>query len=132
MDRTMKALAASLNFRLLRNNIISSNIANSETPEYKAKKLDFEEALSRALDIDEQESLHISDAKHFNVGQGGTNNLEPEIYDDPNGIVSEDGNTVNRDAEMADLAENKILYDASIQLMNKKIGLLKYTVSQDR
>ena len=52
-DKTFKALEASLKFRQLRQELISSNIANAETPNYKAKKLDFEEALARALDTDE-------------------------------------------------------------------------------
>jgi flagellar basal-body rod protein FlgB len=128
-DKTMKALATSLNFRQMRNELISSNIANSETPGYKAKRLDFEAALARAIDIDEMQNLNTTDQEHFDVGGGGFNNLEPEVYNDPNGVVSEDGNTVDREQEMAKMAENKILYDASVQLMNKKLGLLKYAIS---
>ncbi len=131
-DATIKALAASLDFRQMRAELISSNIANAETPGYKAKRIDFEDALARALDIDKQQSLHVTDGKHFNVGGGGFNNLEPVIIEDSNGIISEDGNTVDRDKEMSIMAENKILYDASIQLLNKKLGLMKYAVSSDR
>jgi flagellar basal-body rod protein FlgB len=127
-DPTIQALAASLKFRQLRQELIASNIANAETPGYKAKKLDFEEALARALDTDGELKMKTTDSKHFNVGGGGFNNLEPEIYEDSNGIVSPDGNTVDRDQEMADMAENKIMYDASVQLLNKKLGLLKYAI----
>ena len=131
-DKTMQALAASLKYRQLRQELIASNIANAETPGYKAKKIDFEEALSRALDVDDEMKMQTTDSKHFNVGNGGFNNLEPEIHDDPNGIVSPDGNTVDRDQEMADMAENKIMYDASVQLLNKKLGLMKYAIGSDR
>jgi len=131
-DATVKALAASLDFRQMRAELVSSNIANAETPDYKAKRINFEDALARALDIDKQQSLHVTDGRHFNVGGGGFNNLEPEIVEDANGIVSEDGNSVDRDREMSIMAENKILYDASVQLLNKKLGLLKYAVSSDR
>lgn len=127
-DRTLKALANSLNFRQMRQDLISSNIANAETPGYKAKVIDFEEALARAIDLDNQQSLRTDDPRHFNVGGGGFDNLEPTIYEDPNGVVSEDGNTVDRDEEMAKMAENKILYDASVTLLNKKLGLLKYSI----
>ena len=58
--------------------------------------------------------------------------MQPEIYEDANGIVSPDGNTVDRDSEMAEMAENKIMYDASVQLLNKKLGLMKYAVGSDR
>lgn len=131
-DKTLKALATSLNFRQMRQELLSSNIANAETPGYKAKRLDFEEALARALDVDGNESMLTSDERHFDVGSGGFNNLQPDIYDDPNGVVSDDGNTVDRDAEMAKMAENKIMFDASVQLLNKKLGLLKYAVSSER
>jgi flagellar basal-body rod protein FlgB len=130
-DKTIKALAASLNFRQMRQEIISSNVANAETPGYKTKRVDFEQALARALDVDGEQGLNTTDERHFNVGNGGFGNLKPEIYDDPNGVVSEDGNTVDRDAELAKMAENKILYDAAVQLLNKKIGLMKYAVGSN-
>lgn len=130
--KTLQALSAAVKFREMRQEIISSNIANAETPGYKAKKLDFEEALARALDVDGQMNMNIDDGQHFNVGNGGFNNLQPEIYDDPNGVVSEDGNTVDREAEMAKMTENKIMYDTLVQLMNKKLGLMKYTINSER
>jgi flagellar basal-body rod protein FlgB len=131
-DKTTRALAAALKYRQQRQELIASNIANAETPGYKAKKIDFEDALARALDTDEQQTLKTTDSRHFNVGGGGFNNLQPEVYEDANGIVSPDGNNVDRDAEMADMAENKIMYDASVQLLNKKLGLMKYAVGSDR
>lgn len=131
-DKTLKALASSLNLRQIRHEILTSNIANADTPGYKAKRVDFEEALQRALDVDGNLEMLTSDEKHFDVGNGGFENLQPEIYEDPNGIVSEDGNTVDRDAEMAKMAENKILYDASVKLLNKKLGMLKYTINSEK
>ncbi len=131
-DKTLKALAASLNFRQMRQEVISSNIANADTPGYKAKRVDFEAALARALDVDGEMQMKTGDEEHFDVGNGGFDNLEPEIYEDPNGVVAEDGNTVDREQELAKMAENKILYDAAVQLLNKKIGLMKYTISNDR
>ena len=131
-DQTLKALAASLNFRQMRQELITSNIANAETPGYKTKRVDFEAVLQRAIDIDKQQSLNTEDKKHFNVGGGGFDNLQPELYEDPNGIVSEDGNTVDRDQELALMAENKVLYDATVQLLNKKLGLMKYIVTSER
>lgn len=132
MDRSMKALQSSLNFRQLRQEVISSNIANSETPGYKAKKLSFEQALADALDLDEKLSMQVGDKKHFNVGGGGLDTLKPNIYENPDGVVSNDGNTVDREQEMAEMANNKILYDASIQLLNKKLSQLKYVLSSER
>lgn len=131
-DKTIQALSASLKFRQMRQELINSNIANAETPGYKAKKIDFEEALARALDTDEQHKLKTTSSKHYNVGGGGFNNLQPEIYEESNGIVSPDGNTVDREQELVDAAENKLMHEASVQLLNKKLGLLKYTIGSDR
>jgi flagellar basal-body rod protein FlgB len=131
-DTTVKTLLASLNFRQMRQELITSNIANAETPGYKAKRIDFEEALARAINIDKLQNLNVTEREHFNVGGGGFNNLQPEIYQDPNGVISEDGNTVDRANEMALMTENKILYDAMVQLLNKKMGLKKYIVNSDR
>ncbi len=130
-DRTVDTLAMALNFRKLRQDIIASNIANAETPGYKAKRVDFEESLARAINIDGNQGMITENSKHFDVGSGGFNNVSPEIYNDPNGVVSQDGNTVDRDFEMSQMAENKILYDTSIQLLNKKLGLMKYAIQAD-
>ncbi len=131
-DKTLKALTTALNFREMRQELISSNVANANTPGFKAKKLDFEEALARALDVDGQMNMNASDDRHFNIGNGGFNNLEPEIYDDPNGVVSENGNTVDVESEMARMNENKIMYDTLVQLINKKMGLMKYAITNEK
>lgn len=131
-DQTSKALAASLRFREMRQDVISSNIANQETPGYKAKRLDFEDALARAVNVDGNQDLDVSDPRHYNVGNGGFNNLKPEISNDPNGVVSENGNTVDPETEMARMAENKMMYDATVQLLNKKLGMMKYVINTER
>ena len=131
-DKTIKALAASLKMREMRQQLITSNISNADTPDFKAKRLDFESALQRALDVDGNLEMLASDKRHYDVGSGGFDNLKPEIYEDPNGVVSDDGNTVDRDAEMARMVDNKVLYDASVKLLNKKLGLLKYTIQSEK
>ncbi len=130
--KTLQALSSALKFREMRQELIASNVANAETPGYKAKRLDFEAALARAVDVDGHMGLEVSDKDHFNVGGGGFNNLEPEVYNDPNGVVSESGNTVDREAEMSRIAENKIMYDTIVQLMNKKLGMMKYILSSEK
>lgn len=131
-DKTTQALQTSANMRQLRQNIISSNIANAETPGYHAKKLDFEEALARSLDLDGLRSLSTNHENHIPVGGGSLANVRPDIYENPEGQVSNDGNTVNLEKEMSSLAENSALYRAAIQLINKKLGALKYAASEGR
>ena len=131
-DKTLQALTTAMNFREMRQELISSNVANANTPGFKAKKMDFEEALARALDVDGQMQMNVANERHHNVGNGGFNNLEPEIYDDPNGVISENGNTVDVESEMAKMAENKLMYDTLVQLINKKMGIMKYAINSEK
>lgn len=131
-DKTLQALATAINFRQMRQKLIASNIANSETPGYKAKRLDFEGALQNALDIDGANGLNTSDARHFKVGGGGFDTLEPSVYTDPNDVVSDDGNNVDMESEIVRMDENKMMYDAAVQLLNKKLALRKYILNSEK
>ena len=121
-DRTLRALESSLNARLVRHNVTSANIANAETPGYVAKKVDFEENLIRALAVDGLAEEEKSGA--------AIERVKAEIYDNPDAAVSNDKNTVDLEKEMAALAENTIMYKAATELMRKKLGQLKYAISE--
>ncbi len=131
-DKTTNALATSLSMRQLRHNVTSANIANAETPGYHAKKLDFEGALQRALDLDGANSLSTSNPDHIAVGGVSVSKTRPDIYDDPEGAVNNDGNTVDMEKEMSALSENAIMYKAALQLINKKMAALKYAATEGR
>ena len=121
-DKTMGSLSTAINMRLLKQNVINSNIANAETPGFHAKKLDFEEALKRALDL--------STVLDRNEIDSAVKNVRADIYDNPDVNVSNDGNTVDLEREMASLAENTVLYKAAVQLINRKLGTMKYAVTE--
>ncbi len=127
-DPTIGALNTSLNLRLVNQNLISSNIANADTPGYKAKTMEFESALRDALAVDGDQQMEASDPRH--IVHRSTDPVEPEIYDDPNGVESLDGNTVDRAEQMAKLAENQLMYDASAEMLKRKLGMLKYAITE--
>jgi len=129
LDKTTQALQASAGFRQLRQNITSANIANAETPGYVAKKVDFEDALARAVDLDGSRALQATSEGHFSTGPGAISKSRADVYENPDVNVNNDGNTVDLEREMAALAENSIMYRAAIQLMNKKLAALKYAAS---
>lgn len=128
-DKTTRALGASVNLRQTRNNVISSNIANAETPGYQAKKVDFEDALARALDFDHPGQLEGQRPEHYPTGPGAISRLKADVYENPDVEVNNDGNSVNIEQEMSSLAENSIMYKAAIQLINKKMAALKYAAT---
>ncbi len=129
-DKTTDALAASLRMRQVRHNVTSANIANAETPGYHAKKVDFEDALARAIDLS-----RLSEGTSAQNEPGIKNNLNAitaDVYDNPDAVINNDGNTVDLEKEMSALAENSILYKSALQLINKKMAALKYAVSETR
>lgn len=127
-DPVIGALNTSLNLRLMNQNVISSNIANADTPGYKTKKLEFEQAFRDALGVETPVRLIETHSGH--TASHLTDPILPEIYEEPNDVESLDHNTVDRSSEMAKLAENQILYDASTELLKKKLGMLKYGVTE--
>jgi flagellar basal-body rod protein FlgB len=127
-DTTISALNQNLNLRLENQNVISSNIANADTPGFKSKTANFEHAMRDAMNTGEGVKLEVSDPDHF--GSRGPDSVIADVYDDPNGVESLDGNTVDRSAEMAKMKENEILYNASIEALRKKIGMLEYGISE--
>jgi flagellar basal-body rod protein FlgB len=129
-DKTTDALATSLQLRKVRHNVTSANIANAETPGYHARKVEFEDALARALDLDGTSKLSTSHGDHFGVG--GKAEVTPGIYDNPDISLNNDGNTVDLEKEMSALTENSILYKSALQLINKKMASLKYAISESK
>lgn len=113
-----------LNFRALRNEVLSSNIANADTPNYKARDVDFSAALKNAnpgsLGLTKTSELHASAG---NVQRIGANML----YRVPTQPAL-DGNTVQADVEQAAFAENAVQYRASLTFLNGSIQTLRYAV----
>ncbi|RYZ80909.1 MAG: flagellar basal body rod protein FlgB [Proteobacteria bacterium] len=118
-----------LDQRLERQQVINANVANAETPGFRALGYDFEEQL-QALTPDEGNlPMKASDPRHYINGMADADGtITPEVYVRPTESIGEDGNTVDVDQEMAAMAENQILYKATVELINKKLGTLKYAI----
>jgi flagellar basal-body rod protein FlgB len=127
-DPTIGALNTAMNLRLMNQNVISSNIANADTPGFKAKRLEFEDELRKNLEVDHQLQMIGDDPDHMVVRS--TDAVNPTILEEANGVESLDGNTVNRGQEMANMIENQQLYDASAEMIRKKLGMLKYSITE--
>jgi flagellar basal-body rod protein FlgB len=113
-----------LHFRALRNEVLSSNIANADTPNYKARDVDFSTALKNAtsgsLGLARTSELHRSGS---NV-QGNEATMLYRVPTQP----SLDGNTVQADVEQAAFAENAVQYRASLTFLNGTIQTLRYAL----
>lgn len=127
-DSTIGGLSAAMNFRLMNQNVTAANIANADTPGYKAQKVEFETALRDALNISGRLQMEGSDPEHFTKADPG--HIDPEIYENPNGQVHLDGNTVDRNAEQVEMASNQMQYDSAAEMIKRKLALLRYAISE--
>ena len=117
-DGSMGVLEKALDLYLTRHAVISDNIANAETPFYKARRVSFEEELQNVV---EQKGTNAS-VRDF----GG---VSSHIFQDPDSEMGQDLNTVDMDREMAMLTKNDIQYSAATQAISKRFALLKYVVN---
>ena len=140
-DPTQRAMRTALGGLQQRQQAIANNIANVDTPNYKAKGVAFEEALQAELAGPpkgpprlQRLGLDATDARHIAIKPAvrGPVVAQPVTYDTPDGTLRNDGNTVDVDREMSRLAETTILYNARGQMTSGKLGLLRTAINEGR
>jgi flagellar basal-body rod protein FlgB len=119
--------ATALRLRSQRGEVLASNLANADTPNYKAQDLDFKAALNHAQDqhvvrLAATQAGHIR--SHVEAGNAYT------LYRIPN-QSSLDGNTVDTQVEQSKFAENAVRYRASLQFLTGKINSLMTAIKGD-
>jgi flagellar basal-body rod protein FlgB len=116
---TISNLEKGLSYATTKNKAIAQNIANVDTPGYKAKDVSFKQVMSEVQNS--EISSYRSDARHydFKVAQ-----QESGAYSKDNFYARVNGNGVNMDSEQAKLAENTIYYNALIDRVNGKLNTL--------
>jgi flagellar basal-body rod protein FlgB len=128
-DTNMQLLSKVMDLRAEKAQVISSNIANSETPGYSQARFDFEQDLANAINKTETLNLATSNYAHIPLGPTNFNSVHGKlnIVKDQTGIGDENG--VSVDQEMIALSENELLYETAAQLLKKKMSLLKHVIS---
>lgn len=127
IDSLVQFQQTALRIQAQRQELLSSNIANADTPNYKAKDIDFKQALTNAMSGVNNGSLALAttsanhlEAKPLSLGLANA----PVMYRVPT-QPSIDGNTVEMDVERAQFADNALRYQAGIQFASSKLkGIL--------
>jgi flagellar basal-body rod protein FlgB len=126
-SKTFDSLEKGLNYSSLKQEVISQNIANVDTPNYKAKEVRFKDVLNQSM-IQSKEAYRTDPRHfHFNVASSSTN-----IVDQKNVTYNNNGNSVDMDKEMSDLATNQIYFDAMTEQLNLKFNSLKDVIKGGR
>lgn len=127
-DPVMNAMEKFLDLSVRRQEVISSNLANIETPGYRARQLNFEQ-LFRS-EVESQVPLRATRDRHLS----GRPVLirEPEVEVAPTDSMGNDGNNVDLDKELTTLAENVLKFSAVTQLYQLKIQQLRSSIREGR
>lgn len=110
-----------LSLRAGRQELLASNIANADTPNYKAKDINFASALQEALGGNAA-SLPMTQTSPLHLGGPSGENVmgAPALYRIPY-QPSADGNTVDMDIERAQFADNALRYEAGVRFVSEEI-----------
>jgi flagellar basal-body rod protein FlgB len=128
-NNTFNVLSQSLNYAALKNQTISNNIANVDTPNYKAQDVAFKDVLNAATKTSfEAKRTH---PKHLSFGNA--NNWSSfQVVTRQNTTYNHNGNNVDIDKEMTDLAKNQIYYQALVDRMSGKFNSLQTVIKGGR
>ena len=127
MDIMQKGLAASW----MRNAVIRNNIANVETPGFKASEVEFESVFARAV----QEGGFVgkrTHTKHLEFGSGDLNSIIPRVYQQRGLSMRMDGNNVDIESENVRLAQNSLQYNTIMEKLNSEIRRLRLAITEGR
>ncbi len=128
---TVELLGKSIDLRSKNQNLISSNIANAETPNYVPKSLHFEQELQGVLHGGNKGAGAVTNPRHIPL-KGSKERIQDvtgQILETPAKTPGKDGNAVELENEMAKMSENQIMYNASVQILSKKFSGIRSALS---
>lgn len=126
---SVNTLQKGLNATWLRNEVINNNIANVDTPGFKASRVRFEDLMAEAAES-EPDTMSITNDRHLKgSGVEAFSKVEPELVTDETTSVRLDGNNVNVENEMVELAKNSIEYYATVSKINSEFTKIKTAIN---
>ena len=126
---TIELLGKTLDLRAKRHELISANLANVETPGYTPTDLSFEAELRGALNKSGPPT--ITNPRHIQLRKDpalGIADVRGELVEVPDKNVGPDGNGVDLESEMGRMVQNQIMYNTSVQLLSKKLEMMKQAI----
>lgn len=115
-------LATGLQVANTRSQTTSTNLANLNTSDYKAKRVEFESLLQQAVG---PEKLVTDNPRHI----GSLSSIQPQIVTDNDTAVRANGNNVDLDTEMVSQAQNGIYYNTMVAQLNGRYQMMNYILN---
>jgi flagellar basal-body rod protein FlgB len=127
-DGTIAILQKSLNVGSVRHKVLTSNIANIDTPNYKAFEVVMEDARKHSSRLEGPIELVRTQPRHLSGPHSASNPIKIKTVDSSGNNFRADGNTVDLDRTMGKLAENTLLYRTAAQIIRMKFQGLKNAI----
>ena len=122
IDDALHFNQTALNLRAARQEVLASNIANADTPNFKARDINFASALKGALDGSlPKMDMATTSAAHLKPAEDGKTVMGAPLMYRKTAQPSADGNTVDMDVERAQFADNALRYEASVRFISDDI-----------
>jgi flagellar basal-body rod protein FlgB len=131
ISRTHGLLAKALDYRAIRQDMISSNIANADTPFYRPRDVRFEEALAHEKDkiLNNTKSLEMAQTNGAHIAmKNESTSYRPTTYFRDGHMARNDGNSVDLDVETTEMSKNSIMFNAIISTSKKSAGIFKSVI----
>jgi len=128
ISRTTKVLSKGIDAASLRQQVIANNIANVDTPGFKRSDIVFASELQNAV-------RRLDQAVKGNVvleGSDPVDGVSPRVVQERSTSYRPDGNNVDIDVEMAELAQNTIWYNAMIQQISQRFSTIRTAINEGR
>lgn len=122
---TFPGLKKALDLRWKRNEALTSNIANAETPGYRAVDVNFGSELDKAFQSNNSQ-LQKTNSRHIDL----TSESRSHVVADNSGVMKADGNNVDLDLQMGRLSLNSGKYSSTASLVRKKIQIMRMAIRQ--
>ena len=133
-DKALGIHEQALMLRAQRNGILATNIANADTPNYKARDIDFSAAMA-TLQGGSSNTVSLQATQPGHIGADSNNTLSPLGAQLQYRLPQQprlDGNTVETHVEEAAYADNALRYQASLQFLGSKFATLKSVINGGR
>ncbi|HEX8988937.1 MAG TPA: flagellar basal body rod protein FlgB [Rhodocyclaceae bacterium] len=124
LDSELQFSRNALNLRSYRQELLASNIANADTPHYKARDIDFKSALSDMMAGRKQGDLQLERTSDKHLGGSGENPYGAAVRYRTEFQGAVDGNTVDMDVERSAFAENAVQTEALITFVRNQLQQL--------
>jgi len=132
-NATHDLLQLSMRLRSMRHELLAGNIANADTPGYRAKDIDFAAALRSLVNPESlplaKSGVQLIGARPFDFPPADPIEAAVQVQE---AEAKLDGNSVDLDRQIANLVENSLSYETSLVLLGRKLAALRYAISEGR